>query len=116
MPTPDELRLTLPSAFLLPNGTQISSKEYPLELYAKPHFRRVTLERISYTPAFAKVQIYVMRGGVEMGQYAGVDGQVILRLELTPAEQTRVRLYNLSIESEVAFTFHLVGWSIGEVP
>jgi len=116
MPTPDVIRLTLPSAFLLANGTQISAKEYPLILWTRVPYLRVEIDRVVYTPAMGKTVVAVMRGGIEFGQYAGVDGVVPIRQTFDPSAELELRFYNLTIESELAYTVHLTGWAFGEVP
>lgn len=116
MPTPDVLRLTLPSAVLLANGTQISAKEYPLILYARVPYLKVDIERISYSPAMGKTVVTLMRGGIEFGQFAGVDGQIPLRQSFDPSTELELRFYNLTIESELAYTLQMTGWAIGEIP
>lgn len=116
MPTPDVLRMTLPSAVLLANGTQISAKEYPLILYARPPYLKVDIDRVVYSPAMGKTVVTVMRGGIEFGQFAGTDGTIPIRQSFDPTDQLELRFYNLTIESELAYTLQMTGWAFGEIP
>lgn len=121
MPIDDALQVRLPRAYLIENEDpgepqHILVRTYTLKLYANTAnaIRQVLLDRILYSPAWAKVDCAVLRSQLEVLKVSGDKGIIPVNLTWTDFEPATIQLFNNSIDTEVRFAINTRGWQVGE--
>lgn len=115
MPTNDYLQILLPRAIDRGRGV-IAVRRFEGQLYVKRSnaFVNVTSRKISYSPAWAKVEVSSNIAGREIQRVSGDNGRIELDLVATEQEPFTIRFENNSIDTEVRFTVTLLGFQFGE--
>lgn len=106
--TKERIRITLPRAKEYGNGN-VGTRQYDLKIFVKNPFEYVNLTGIHYSPSFARVQVDVMRGGLELETVHGSEGKIDIQHSTDQFEPMHIRLYNLDIDTDVKYTLYLHG-------
>jgi hypothetical protein len=115
MPTEDYLQILVYKA--MDRGhARLAIREFVGTLFAKGknNFELVQLQKINYAPSWAKVEAAIYVSGRDTKRTAGDNGTIILDAQATDMETFEIHLYNKSIDTEVMYTLHLIGWQAGE--
>lgn len=121
MPLDDLLQVRLPRAYLIENDDpgepqHILVRTFTLKMYANAGnlFRQLHLDKIQYSPAWAKVDVAVLRSELEVLKLSGDKGLIPVNLTWTDFEPATIQLFNNSIDTEVRFAINTRGWQVGE--
>lgn len=115
MPTKDRLQILLPRAIDRGYGV-IASREFDMRIYCKTqsYYRVTRLEKILYSPSWAKVECRIYISGQETLSISGDGGEIPIEFDATESSPIDFSLFNNSIDTEVRFNLYLVGWQMGE--
>jgi hypothetical protein len=115
MPQQDSIQILIPAAADIGYGN-VATREYPIQIFVRNtgYFYAIKIEKIIYSPAWAKVQAAIFESGIETQRFAGDNGTLGLELEISNTETRYMSLVNLSIDTEVRFTLYFRGWQYGE--
>jgi hypothetical protein len=115
MPIQDSIQILVPRAADVGNGL-IQTREYLPVIYVRRENAFITLqiEKISYSPSWAKVQAVLYESGIESVRTSGANGLIDLQSTVNDTEPKAVGIENLSIDTEVRFTIRFRSWQYGE--
>ena len=115
MPTEDYLQILVPKAIDRGYGV-IGVRSFDGVLYVKRSnmFYHVRIQKITYFPQWARVSAYTVISGVEQQRAAGDNGTIDIDIDATESDAVTLVLENNSIDTEVKYTVHLLGWQYGE--
>lgn len=106
----ETLQIKLPRAMDL-GDNNIGAREFPLQLFARQnnYYTRLTVTGIRIIPNFAPVQAFVFQNDTEQGRYASHDGILDFTVHVTAEEPATIKLFNLSMDTEVMLTVQMIG-------
>jgi hypothetical protein len=115
MPIQDTLQILIPSAADVGNGL-IQTREYNPVIFVNRSnaFVLLQIEKIDYSPSWARVIAKIYESGLETTRDSGSGGTINLEYSITDMEQKTIGLENMSIDTEVRFTIHFRSWQYGE--
>lgn len=115
MPIQDTLQILVPGAADIGRGV-IQTREYPVVIYVQREnaFTNIHIEKITYSPSWAKVQAAQYKSDIEIARNAGADGTIGIEFDITDRESQTLGLENFSIDTDVRFTIHFRSWQYGE--
>lgn len=110
MPLREILQVRLPRAIAI-ESTNVASRQWDLTIYPNNtnYYTHLKIPRIRGAPNFVPFQVWVFQNDMELGQYAAANGEIVFDVEVTDSQPVLLRLFNLSIDTDVMLSIHIEG-------